>query len=458
MIRRCSSRSSSGRSSRGRTIRRLRSITALAVGAVVLGVTVAGFLAERGVALPAFIPTALHGVCPFGGVVTIGRLLSGGLFVPRTGVANLFALAATLGSTLLVGAFFCGWLCPLGAVQEWVRRLARKIGIFPKAAGLPFSGPRARAVDRALGALRYVTLALILFATYRSVNLVFAAVDPFYALLHFWTGTAMPAALAVLGVTLLLSLFVHRPWCRWLCPYGAVQGLVQRIAPWKIRRDAALCIDCGACDRACPMNVAVSSRDAVTDSRCHRCLSCVASCPKPGALRLAARRARRAAAPTAARTPRSLPAQARRIAAAIVIAFLAPLAAGTAYRLLGSDRAPPAAGPALQEASLTAPALQADEILQALSGSLSLAQTAELIRVAPGDLLRTLGLPAAFDLSVRLRDLEEQDPEKTYRWVRTRIEALLRGQEFTRVSPDPREPSTRGMYVACEEQDSGGLT
>jgi ferredoxin len=370
-----------------------------------------------------------------------------------------------------VGAFFCGWLCPLGAVQEWVRRLGRKIGIFPKAAGLPFSSRGALLVDRALGTLRYGTLALILFATYRSFNLAFSAVDPFYALLHFWTGTAMPAALAVLGLTLLASLFVHRPWCRWLCPYGAVQGLVQKIAPWKIRRDAALCADCGACDRACPMNVAVSSRDAVTDSRCHRCLSCVASCPKPGALRLAVRRAPRAAAPTAARTPRSLsaaaltprplPAQARRIAAAIVLAFLAPLAAGTAYRLLGSDRSLPAAGPllpALEEASLTVTAAQPEEVLQALSGSMSLEQTAELVQVAPEALLQALGLPGGFDLSVKLRDLEEQEPEKTYRWVRARIEALLRGQEFTQASPGPQEPFTRGSYNSGRVQDSGGLT
>ena len=287
-----------------RSTRRARTLTALAVGIVVLGITVAGFLAERGVQVPGFIPTCLHGVCPFGGVATIGRLLTGGLYVPRTGAANLFALAATLGTTLLAGAFFCGWLCTLGAVQEWVRRLGRSIGIFPKSTGVPFTGERALVVDRALGYVRYGALALILFLTYRGFNLVFAAVDPFYALFHFWTGAALPAALAVLGATLLLSLFVDRPWCRWFCPFGAVQGLAQKIAPWKVRRDPHLCVDCGACDRACPLNIAVSTRRAVTDGRCNRCLSCVAACPKPGS---AAPGSTAAAAirPGPARCPRS---------------------------------------------------------------------------------------------------------------------------------------------------------
>jgi len=482
MTRHCSSRSSSPRRSPGRATRRLRTLSALAVGVVVLGITVAGFLVERGVPIPGFLPTSLHGVCPFGGVATIGRLLTGGLYVPRTGAANLFALGATLGMTLFIGAFFCGWLCPLGAVQEWVRSLGRKIGIFPKSAGLPFSGARALAVDRALGYLRYGTLALILFVTYRGFNLAFAAVDPFYALFHFWTGTAMPAALAVLGLTLLLSLFVHRPWCRWLCPFGAVQGLVQKIAPWKIRRDEHLCIGCGACDRACPMNIAVSQGKAVADSRCNRCLSCLAACPRPGALRLGApalrlaspRRARRPALATA---PRPMFSDVRKIAAVVLIAFLGPLAAGAVYRHASAHSAhgahaepvPAAFGAAaahggLEQAGLEAAAARPEQAMEALSGSLSLAQAAELIRVAPETLLKALDLPGTFELSVKLRDLEEHEQEKTYRWVRERIEALLRGEEFTQASRNLREPSTRGMYLAyiactaCTDQDSGGLT
>jgi len=452
MTRRCSSRSSNGR-----RIRRLRTLTALAVGTLVLGIAVAGFLVERGVALPGFVPTSLHGACPFGGVVTIGRLLSGGLFLPRTGVSNLFALAATLGTTLFIGAFFCGWLCPLGAVQEWLRRLGRRIGIFPKAAGLPSSNPTLLAVDRALGYLRYLTLGLILYASYRSFNLVFAAVDPFYALFHFWTGTAMPAALAVLGLPLVLSLFVHRPWCRWLCPFGAVQGLAQRIAPWKIRRQASLCADCGACARACPMNVAVAAKDAVTDGRCNRCLACVAACPQTGALRLGL--ARRPTAPGG----RPLLSDARRIAAMLLISFLAPLAVGAAYRHLSAPRQAAAAisGTAhggLQAASLQGPAKQPEEILQAVSGSLSLGQTAELMRIGPETLLQALGLPDTFDLSVRLRDLEEHQADKTYRWVRERIEGLLRGEDFTEASRKLRESSTGGPYLVIRNHSSGGLT
>lgn len=452
-----------------RTIGRLRTLSAVAVGIVVLGVATAGYLAEHGVQLPAFIPTCLHGVCPLGGVATVGRLLSGGLFVPRTSPANLFALAATLGTTLFAGAFFCGWLCPLGALQEWMRRLGRRIGILPRAGGIPFAGPRARAVDRALGWLRYGTLLAVLVLTFRSFNLVFASVDPFYALFHFWTGAAMPAALAVLGATLLASLFVERPWCRWLCPYGAVQGLVQKVAPWKVRRDPQACVGCGACDRACPMNIAVSVKQAVTDDRCNRCLSCIAACPKPGALQLAARRPRLAVRALATsgeprRARRPLFRDAGGIAAIVVIGFLLPLAAGTAYRYASSGQgvadhgAAPGSQPEQRQVATAGAAADAEQVLAALSGSLSLEQAAALVGVKPERLLEVLGLPGAFDLAVKLRDLEEHDPEKTYRWVRARLEALLREQKFTQHSPVLRELPAGDSHHGGTNTHEGGAT
>ena len=111
------------------------------------------------------------------------------------------------------------------------------------------------------------------------LSLTFAKVDPYYALFHFWTGEALISAIIVLLVVLGASLFVERPWCRWLCPFGAVLGVIQLIAPWKIRRNNSLCTSCGLCTRACPMNIDVDKKIAVFDTRCNRCGECLAACP-----------------------------------------------------------------------------------------------------------------------------------------------------------------------------------
>jgi len=148
----------------------------------------------------------------------------------------------------------------------------------------------------------------------------------------------------------------------------------------------------------------------------------------------------------------------------VVIGFLLPLAAGTTYRYTGIGRGvadqgvPVDSPPEQRQVAMAGAAADAEEALAALSGSLSLAQAADIVRVQPERLLEVLGLPGAFDLSVKLRDLEEHDPEKTYRWVRARLEALLRGQKFTQRSPDPHELPAGDSHHGSTNTHEGGST
>jgi polyferredoxin len=82
-------------------------------------------------------------------------------------------------------------------------------------------------------------------------------------------------------VTLLASLFVERPWCKYACPYGAVLGLTNLFRVFGIRREASTCKLDGACDITCPMNINVSSKTVVRDHQCISCLECTseAHCP-----------------------------------------------------------------------------------------------------------------------------------------------------------------------------------
>jgi len=110
---------------------------------------------------------------------------------------------------------------------------------------------------------------------------VFETYDPYFALFNLWSAELAWQAAAILAATLVLSLLVERPFCKYMCPYGAVQGVFNLFRIFRIRRVAKTCIDCKACDRACPMNIEVSTSGVVRDHQCITCMECTSerACP-----------------------------------------------------------------------------------------------------------------------------------------------------------------------------------
>ena len=106
-----------------------------------------------------------------------------------------------------------------------------------------------------------------------------------------------PVGGGVLLALVVLSVLVHGAWCRYLCPYGALLGMIARFSPIKIERHADACVDCGLCDRVCMSRLPVSKVGRVASVECTGCLDCVATCPVPGALEIKAARRWRLTAP-----------------------------------------------------------------------------------------------------------------------------------------------------------------
>jgi Fe-S-cluster-containing hydrogenase component 2 len=98
-----------------------------------------------------------------------------------------------------------------------------------------------------------------------------------------------PFGQGVLAALAVLSVLVPYSWCRYLCPYGALLGAASLLSPLKVTRHAASCIDCGLCTRACPSRLPVERLGRVRSDECFACLSCVAACPVPRALRVEAK-------------------------------------------------------------------------------------------------------------------------------------------------------------------------
>jgi len=235
-------------------------------------------LEEAGMATIPFLSTAsLHALCPFGGVVTLYNLFTVGTLVQKIHDSAIVLLALVLLLTIFFGPVFCGWVCPLGSIQEWFGKLGRKI--FKKR----YNNFVPRKLDKVLRYARFGVLIWVVVVTARSATLFFSDFDPYNALFTFWTEEAALPALIILGVTLAGSLFIERPWCKYACPYGAMLGVFNKFRIFKIKRSKSTCISCNKCTKACPMNIDVAKQETVTDLQCISCLECTSQrvCPVP---------------------------------------------------------------------------------------------------------------------------------------------------------------------------------
>jgi len=228
-----------------------------------------------GAAIPLLSNASLHAVCPFGGVVSLYQFATTGTFVHKIHESSIILMIIVFVLAILFGPVFCGWVCPLGSIQEWFGKLGKRY--FKK----KYNHIIPHKLDRYLRYLRYIMLGWVLYMTATSGKLFFGDIDPYYALFNFWTGEVAIGGLAILGIALLASLFVERPWCKYACPYGAVLGITNLFRVFSIRRSAPDCVDCKVCTRECPMNIDVHELGIVRDHQCISCLECTseAICP-----------------------------------------------------------------------------------------------------------------------------------------------------------------------------------
>jgi polyferredoxin len=234
-------------------------------------------LAESGGGLPFLPQVSLHAVCPFGGVVSIYQFATVGTFVQKIHQASFVLMAIGFVLAILFGPVFCGWVCPLGTIQEFIsgfgRRVLRK----------RFNHFVPAKLDNVLRFLRYAVLAWVIYMTAVTGTLIFSTYDPYYALFNFWSSEASAVGIGILVVTLVLSFFVERPWCKYACPYGAVLGVSNLFRVFSIRRTEATCKTCALCATNCPMNIAVDTKTVVRNHQCIACLECTSEAVCPAA-------------------------------------------------------------------------------------------------------------------------------------------------------------------------------
>jgi polyferredoxin len=246
---------------------------------------------ESGGVLPAVPrPPGVEGWLPIAAVMNLKAwILTGEL--PALFPAGVLLLTAFLAIAFVFRKAFCSWFCPIGTFSEALWRLGKRL--FGRTFALP------RWADLPLRGLKYLVLGFFLWTI---LPMPVPAIRQFlqspYGLvadvkmLGFFRDLSLTAGIVVL-VLVALSIAVQNFWCRYLCPYGALLGLVASLSPVRIRRDADACTDCGKCAKACPSRLPVDVKPSIASPECTGCLDCVAACPVSSALEVSVtRRAR----------------------------------------------------------------------------------------------------------------------------------------------------------------------
>ncbi len=212
--------------------------------------------------------------CPFGGFESLLTYITTGEFLKRILLSSFTLLVIVLIFTIFFGRVFCGYFCPLGALQEMIRGLGRKIGI-KKDLELPIL------IDKYARYLKYLILLIIIVLSYQLGDLVFRNYDPYNALMHLgneWEEKVY--GYTILIVLLIISLFTKSLWCRYFCPLGASLGIFKKLSFFRLYRDKNTCVSCNHCNYTCPAGLDVEHSESVKSADCISCLNCVSECPK----------------------------------------------------------------------------------------------------------------------------------------------------------------------------------
>jgi polyferredoxin len=177
-----------------------------------------------------------------------------------------------LFSSLFAGQIFCGFICPLGALQELISRISFKSDLDEQ--------KRARyhieVSSQVSSKVRWIFLGILfLLATVWNI-VILPVINPLsgFTFLKILTLTLFIPFLSVI-IVCIASIFLYRPWCRFLCPFGTGSSLISRFAGIKYQRTEA-CTECGLCEKICP------TQEAAVDSKkgeCYYCNRCIEICP-----------------------------------------------------------------------------------------------------------------------------------------------------------------------------------
>lgn len=276
--------------------------------------------------------------CPFGGVASFFSKLNQGTMACNMSEVQVMMGIGLIVGVIIIGKLFCSYVCPIGAVSEWLGKIGERFK-------LRFDMPSL--IDRPLRSLKYLILFAALYFTMTSSELFCKEFDPYFASVNLFDNTditlyyAIPAFL----LTILGAIFFRLFWCKYLCPLGALSniflnvgaasviillfiiinlfgadlsyvylvggiilvGMVSELGFMKsffmpvakITRNTTTCTDCGLCDKNCPQGIKISQFEKIDHVDCNLCTDCVYACGKTNAITISKKKNYKYLAPVA---------------------------------------------------------------------------------------------------------------------------------------------------------------
>lgn len=221
-------------------------------------------------------PDGVEAFLPISGLLGTAFWIKGGE-INTIHPAAVVVFVTVIMVSLLLRRSFCSWICPVAALSEWSWKGGFRL--FRRNPRLPMW------FDCVLRSLKYLLLAFFVYSIaiamspealaefIRSDYHTIADVRLMNFFLH------MPSlSLGIILALAALSVVLRNPFCRFLCPYGALLGLIAMFSPLRVTRDLDRCVSCGACSQACPVYIDVMHKPSVASPECIGCWRCISHC------------------------------------------------------------------------------------------------------------------------------------------------------------------------------------
>ena len=229
-------------------------------------------------------PDGIEGFLPISALVSLkGWLLSGEINPIHP--AGLVIFLTVIAVSLLLKRSFCSWICPVGTISELLWKGG--FNIFRR------NVRPHRWLDVGLRGFKYLFLFFFLFSILvvmspgRVESFIFSDYNKIadVRLMDFFLRLSK-VGFGVIIILLLASIPLRNPFCRFLCPYGALVGLISVLSPVKVTRDRTTCVSCGVCNQVCPSYIQVMQKERILSEECIGCWRCISHCRATGALQM----------------------------------------------------------------------------------------------------------------------------------------------------------------------------
>jgi len=222
-------------------------------------------------------PPGVEGFLPISSLMSVYYFFITGS-VHQVHPAGFFIFIAIAMVSLVFGKSFCSWFCPVGFLSELVADFGEKL--FGRKIRIP------KYLDYPLRSLKYLILFFFSYSIFMGMDALTLKLfldSPYNIIadlkLYYFFADISRFSIIVLSSLFVVSIIIRNFWCRYLCPYGALLGILSILSPNKIKRDASSCIECGLCAKACPSSIKVDKVKVVVSDECTTCLSCIDACP-----------------------------------------------------------------------------------------------------------------------------------------------------------------------------------